>query len=227
MKKSLLPFAAAALLAAPAFADNPQKLTVKIDGVEQGKPIPSKFAYCMPDGKGRMQDGGNISPAISWEGAPPETKSYALIMVDRDVPASFDLANQSGKIIPVDFLRRDFYHWVVADIPATTTSIAEGASSQRVVMGGKPAGKASYGTEGINDYGEAFGGAYGGYDGPCPPWNDMRLHHYHFIVYALNVATLGLKDKFNGDQALKAITAHTITSAEAMGTYTNRTDLKQ
>jgi phosphatidylethanolamine-binding protein (PEBP) family uncharacterized protein len=31
---------------------------------------------------------------------------------------------------------------------------------------------------------------YGGYDAPCPPWNDARLHHYHFIVYAIDAPTL-------------------------------------
>ena len=39
-------------------------------------------------------------------------------------------------------------------------------------------------------------GDYYGYDGPCPPWNDDLLHHYHFRVYALDVPTLGLAGRF-------------------------------
>lgn len=37
--------------------------------------------------------------------------------------------------------------------------------------------------QGLNDYtafmaGSEMAGDYFGYDGPCPPWNDERLHHY-------------------------------------------------
>ena len=39
---------------------------------------------------------------------------------------------------------------------------------------------------------DAMKGKYFGYNGPCPPWNDDTVHHYHFFVYALSVKSLGL-----------------------------------
>src|SRR5439155_487726 len=77
-------------------------LTVTVGGIEEGKPIAEKFAYCVPDGKGQSKDaGGNMSPAISWSGAPAGTKSYAIIVQDPDVPASFESANQPGNFTGV------------------------------------------------------------------------------------------------------------------------------
>ena len=38
-----------------------------------------------------------------------------------------------------------------------------------------------------------MGGTYGGDDGPFPPFNDERLHHYNFVVHALDVPSLGLE----------------------------------
>ncbi len=35
-------------------------------------------------------------------------------------------------------------------------------------------------------------GAYHGYDGPYPPFNDARVHRYVFTVVALDTDTLGL-----------------------------------
>jgi len=197
-----------------ALAQPPVPLTVKITGISEGTPIPSKFAYCTADDKGRTKNGDNISPAIAWSGAPAQTKSYALIVVDPDVPANFDTANKPDKIIPMNFARQNFYHWVLINIPTQVTGIFEGKNSSGVTAGGKPVGRTSYGTNGINGYG------FGGYDGPCPPWNDERLHHYHFIVYALDVASLNLPDPVNGSLAKSAMTGHILAQGEVMGTYT-------
>ena len=144
-----------------------------------------------------------------------------MIIVDRDVPASFDLANQSGKTIPNDFPRQDFYHWALVDIPPSVTQIAEGQDSQKVVSGGKPVGRTDYGANGANDYGKFMKGIHGGYDGPCPPWNDERLHHYHVIVYALDVPSLELPENFTGVQAEQALALHILAQGEVVGTYTD------
>ncbi len=157
-------------------------------------------------------NGGNISPGISWSGGPNGIKSYAIIVVDPDVPASFDLANKSDKIIPADYPRRDFYHWVLVDIPPGITSLPEGKNSRGVAP--QKAGKTEYGVDGQNDY------PNGGYDGPCPPWNDERIHHYHFTVYALDVTTLGLSGNFTGKQANEAMEKHILAKGEVVGTYT-------
>lgn len=41
-------------------------------------------------------------------------------------------------------------------------------------------------------------GVYGSYDGPCHPWNDSILHHYHFDLFALDVGSLTIKRGFKG-----------------------------
>lgn len=64
-----------------------------------------------------------------------------------------------------------------------------------------------------------MGGDYGGYDGPWPPFNDERVHHYHFTVYALDVASLGLPQKFSGPDALKTMQGHILDQVTIIGTY--------
>lgn len=198
----------------------PVALEVKSSAFDNGKPIPAKYAYCRPDGKGRSKDSDNVNPGISWSGAPEGTKSFALINVDPDVPAKFDIANQPDKTIPKDYPRQDFYHWVLIDIPAAMTGIEEGRDSQKAIKGGKPIGKLTYGMTGPNDYARAYGGSYGGYDGPCPPWNDERLHHYHFVVYALDIPSLDFSAPPTGPQAMAAMKGHILAQGEVVGTYT-------
>jgi Raf kinase inhibitor-like YbhB/YbcL family protein len=207
--------------AASAAEDN--QLDVFMWDIKANEEIPTKYAFCMPDGKGKTKDGGNISPAIMWSRPPEATKSFAVIVVDKDVPAKFDDANQEGKVIATDFPRQDFYHWVLVDIPKDIHlfTLDEGLDSRGITPAGKPVGKTAYGVNGQNDYATFMKGAYGGYDGPCPPWNDARRHHYHFQVYALDVPTLGLKGAFNGKQAMEAINKHTLAKGELVATFSN------
>jgi Raf kinase inhibitor-like YbhB/YbcL family protein len=202
-------------------AAQPAKLNVTLGGIREAAPIPEKFAFCMPDSKGGTKDGGNLNPSLRWSGAPSETKSFAVLVVDKDVPASFELANQKGKVIPKDFKRQDFYHWVLVDVPAKTKRIPQGKASNGVIKSGKPLGATAYGVNGRNDYATFMKGTFGGYDGPCPPWNDERLHHYYFQVYALDVNKLTLKEGFTGKDVVKAMDGHIVGKGETMGTYTN------
>jgi hypothetical protein len=189
-------------------------------------PIPGEFAFCVPAEQGHVALAPNRNPQLSWTGAPAGTLSYAIICHDGDVPSRGDDVNQEGRSIPHDLPRVDFYHWVLVDIPATLTGIAAGSHSNGVTARGKPPGPAAHGVQGINDYTGWFSsdpdmrGDYGGYDGPCPPWNDERLHHYHFTVYALDVATLGLSGSFTGGEALAAMQGHVLAQASWVGTYT-------
>ncbi len=57
------------------------------------------------------------------------------------------------------------------------------------------------------------------YDGPCPPWNNAIVHHYHFSVYALNAQHLKLPAKFSGAGALKAMPGHVVAKGEVIGVY--------
>jgi len=53
-------------------------------------------------------DGKDISPHITWSGAPEGTKSFALTCIDPDAPMG------------------DFVHWLAYNIPATVTEIVQG-----------------------------------------------------------------------------------------------------
>jgi Raf kinase inhibitor-like YbhB/YbcL family protein len=99
--------------------------------------------------------GGNVSPALSWSGAPQGTRSFVVTVYDPDAPTG------SG-----------FWHWVVANIPATVTSIPTGASKTSKM----PAGSLETRTD--------FGAP--GYGGPCPPAGDPP-HRYVFTVFALKI----------------------------------------
>jgi hypothetical protein len=104
--------------------------------------------------------GKNLSPALRWSGAPAGTKSFAVTLYDPDAPTG------SG-----------WWHWVVFNIPAGTTSLAEGAGTPD---GAKlPAGS----VQGRTDFGAP------GFGGACPPQGD-KPHRYIFTVYALKTAKL-------------------------------------
>jgi Raf kinase inhibitor-like YbhB/YbcL family protein len=209
-------------LAAPADAAS---LSVKSSAFKSGHAIPGKYAFCVPAAQGHVGPGDNINPQISWSKGPKGTKSYAIIAKDPDVPAIRDDMNKEGKTLPVNLKRRDFYHWVLVDIPADATEVGEGVDSNARVVHGKPPGPGKVGIKGVNTYGEVFAsneqlkGTYGGYDGPCPPWNDLRVHHYHFTVYALNVASLGLTGNFTGPDVEKAMKGHVLAKGEVVGEY--------
>ena len=132
-------------------------------------------------------DGPDASPALQWSGAPDGTKAFALIVDDPDAP---------DPAAP----RRTWVHWVVSDLPATTTSLAEGASGR-----GMPTGS----TEGRND------SEGDGYSGPYPP---IGRHRYFFKLYALD-APVGLRAGHTKSELLKAMEGHVLASAELMGTY--------
>jgi Raf kinase inhibitor-like YbhB/YbcL family protein len=188
-----------------------------VAGLQDGKTISAPYAYCAPSADGKMADGKNMRPAVSWRDAPDGTKSFAVVMVDPDVPADFTDANQEGKIVASDAARQDFYHWVVVDIPAYQTKISAGSGRG---MDKKPL---AFGKEAVNDYASFLKdqdpALFKGYDGACPPWNDERLHHYHFRLYALDVESLHLPETFTGKEAAERIKAHSIGMAEVVGTY--------
>lgn len=198
---------------------------MSIKGWEDGGVIPAKFAFGQPGEGAPFAPAGNVNPEIQWENAPKGTKSFALICVDVDVPSSGDDVNQEGKKVPADLPRGDFYHWVLVDIPASFSGIPEGACSQGITARGKKAGKSEWGIAGLNDYTGWFSGdpdmkgAYGNYDGPCPPWNDSIIHHYHFTLYALNTDSLGLTGEFTGAEALEKMKGHVLGSSSYIGTY--------
>lgn len=229
---AILGFATAYIPAS--FADSVPKLEVKAIGIGADGYISPDYAFCAPDARMHSRDGGNKSVGLSWSAGPRGTKSYAIIAVDPDVPTIFDDADKEGRTIPANMKRKDFYHWVLFDIPAEKTMLPEGTDSQGIAPKGKSVIKTPYGTRGVNDYAPYFAtmpgraGIYAGYDGPCPPWNDALVHHYHFKVFALDVASLGLNGKkTDGRAAMKAIAPHILAEGEVIGKYTQNPNIAQ
>ncbi len=192
-----------------------------------GQQIPGEFAFCIADPEHHVCLGANRNPPLAWSGAPVGTLSFAVICHDPDVPSQGDDVNQEGRIVPAALPRVDFFHWVLVDLPPTVNGIREGEFSDEVTPRGKGGPHAAHGArQGINDYTGWFAGDndmrgdYFGYDGPCPPWNDEIVHHYHFTVFALDVARLAVEGTFTGQQARAAMEGHILAQASIVGSYT-------
>ena len=122
-------------------------------------------------------DGDDCSPHLIWSEFPEDSKSFALSVIDPDAPG------------------RDFIHWLIINISAGVTEIAE----REVPEGAEQI---------VNDFGMKE------YGGPCPP---SGTHRYFFTVYALDTEKLFSINKGNFVDEVKR---HTIDSAQLMGKYT-------
>lgn len=197
-------------------------MKIRSDSFGHGEPIPAEFAFGRPGDGVPMVFSANRNPQLSWSAAPALTRSFCLICVDSDVPTVFEAINQRDRSIAIDQPRQEFIHWVMADIPAELLTIAAGSCADGVVTGGRknPPGPAGS-RQGVNDYTGFVGdGDYFGYDGPCPPWNDERVHRYHFRLFALGVAKLELPAAFNAADLQRAMRGHVLDEASTYGTYT-------
>lgn len=204
------------------------------DSFRNGGLIPAEFAFAEPDPAGRIKLAANRNPHLAWNDVPNGTESLLLLCIDGDAPADAADVNLAGNSLTLGIARTDFYHWSLADIPPGLGSIAAGQMSDGVVAKGKPGPDASLAVpdgslhllrQGVNDYtgwfagDPAMAGEYFGYDGPCPPWNDLRVHHYVFRLYALDVPRLPLQGRFTGAEASAAMRGHILDEAQIIGAY--------
>lgn len=196
------------------------------------QPIPERCAFCVPDAEQHVCLGSNLNPALSWSEVPEGTKSLVLLCNDPDAPAKPDHVNTEGKTLSARRKRADFCHWVLVDIPADTVGIQEGEFSDGVTAGGKPGPASVRGMrQGVNDYtlwfadDEAMAGNYFGYDGPCPPWNDSIVHHYHFTLYALDFERCPVGGEFGARAVLDAMKGHVLETVTLTGTYSLNPDV--
>ncbi|MGP4844513.1 YbhB/YbcL family Raf kinase inhibitor-like protein [Marinobacter sp. 1Y8] len=207
-------------------------MKLEVKGLPDQQPIPEIFAFGVFNEADHMSFGRNRNPELAWSGAPEGTRSFVVMMFDEDVPSVADDVNQEGKTIPKDLPRVDFFHWLLVDIPPNISQIAEGSDSDGVIPKGKPVASEAIGKPGVNTFthflagNPDMAGTYAGYDGPCPPWNDERMHRYHFEVHALDVESLGLSDGFEGDAVRQAMEGHVLASARVSGTYTLNPELR-
>jgi Raf kinase inhibitor-like YbhB/YbcL family protein len=133
--------------------------------------------------------GGNQSPQLSWSGAPSGTRSYAVTCYDPDAPTG------SG-----------FWHWVVANIPASVTSLPLDA-------GNPSSGKLPPGTVTVrNDVGTRE------YVGPCPPAGD-HPHRYYFTVFAVGAEALQVNEDTTPAVVGFQLHFNTLDKAEIVGLF--------
>jgi len=130
--------------------------------------------------------GDNVSPALSWSNAPQETKSFALLVTD-----------------PVGGKGLGVTHMVAYNIPATTTSFAQG---QLTTGKGYTGGKNSPGTS--------------DWYGPCPPVGS-GMHHYNFVVIATDLPANHLKAGLTHDELVKQLKGHALGAASLVGRFSN------
>ena len=100
-------------------------------------------------------DGRDISPPLTWSGAPIGTKSFTLIVDDPDAP---------DPKAP----RMTWVHWLLYNLPPDCNGLPEGVKQL-------PEGA----LEGINDWKRT------GYGGPCPPIGRHRYFHKLYALDAV------------------------------------------
>lgn len=164
------------LLCLPGVAAAAAGFTVTSPDIRNGRTIPMVHVF---SGCG----GGDQSPALSWSGAPKGTESYAVTMFDPNAPTG------SG-----------WWHWTVANIPASVTSLPQNAGAANSTS--LPPGA----VQGRTDFG------FSNYGGPCPPKGD-KPHHYVITVYALKVPKIDVNSHSSG--ANVGFHLHFVTLAKA------------
>ena len=196
------------------------------ESFEDGGEIPTKNAFGKYNPESHVELAENRSPHLAWSELPEGTRSLVLICHDSDVPTKPDDVNKEGTTVPASLPRTDFFHWVLVDIPATQDGFAEGGHGEGVTPRGKDGPEVKGGMRaGLNDYTDWFSGdddmegQYFGWDGPCPPWNDEIVHHYHFTLYALDVEKCPVEGVFRGADVRSAMEGHILGQAEITGTY--------
>jgi Raf kinase inhibitor-like YbhB/YbcL family protein len=146
------------------------KLTVTSTAFAEGGTIPAAFTCA---GAGRR-------PPLAWTGDSGGARALAVVVDDPDAP------------------KGDFYHWVVVDLPAGTTSIGDSVPGA------------------AHELENSAGGT--GWTPPCPP---SGTHHYRFTVYGLSAAT-GLTGAASPSEAFTAIGKAATAQGRLTGVVTHQ-----
>lgn len=126
--------------------------------------------------------GANLSPQLSWRGAPKSARSFVITMIDLDVKPD------------------QWSHWIVVDVPATTTALPRGVKSLP-----------GHAQALMSDFGDPS------YDGPCPP-RGSGVHHYRITVWALPVETAPLRSGLRATDLVARLSKLSIDHASITGT---------
>jgi Raf kinase inhibitor-like YbhB/YbcL family protein len=140
-----------------------------------GQVIPTKYTC----------EGQDISPPLKWRNAPEETQSFALIVEDPDAAAG------------------TFDHWILFNVPAATTELAESMPTSALLDHGMK--------QGLNGFNRI------GYGGPCPPKQDAS-HRYFFHLYALDII-LAAQEGASKKELKHEMEGHILAEGTLLGTY--------
>jgi Raf kinase inhibitor-like YbhB/YbcL family protein len=143
-------------------------MTIASPAFENNSLIPSKYTC----------DGENMNPPLMFSNIPPKAKSIALVVTDPDAPGG------------------TFTHWIIYNIPATTTKIDENSVPEDSQEAQNSFGKKEYG-------------------GPCPP---SGTHHYVFTLYALD-SMISIPDSADVTDIEKVIQSNSMEQATLTGLY--------
>jgi Raf kinase inhibitor-like YbhB/YbcL family protein len=208
-------------------------MELKSTSFGNGEWIPERCAFARPDPDEHIAFSDNRSPHVAWSDLPEGTRSLVVVMHDSDAPAQSEGANREDRVLSADLARTTFDHWVLVDVDPGAGELAEGALSKGVTKGGKDGPESPGDTRsGLNDYTAWFStdpemsGRYYGYDGPCPPWNDEKIHAYHLTVYALDMAPCPVEGTFTRSDVLEAIRDHVLDEATISGFYSLNPDVR-
>ncbi|MEM7183192.1 MAG: YbhB/YbcL family Raf kinase inhibitor-like protein [Spirochaetota bacterium] len=155
------------------------ELSLASTAFTDGQNIPAKYTC----------EGDDISLPLAWSNTPEGTKSFALVVDDPDAKPV------AGKV---------WDHWLVYNIPAAVTSLAENIEKAESVEG------QSF-TQSSNSKGDL------GYQGPCPP-EGSGVHHYNFYLYALK-SDEKLEPNLSKQELLEKIKPNIISESKLTGLY--------
>jgi Raf kinase inhibitor-like YbhB/YbcL family protein len=141
-------------------------------------------------------EGDDLSPPLSWEGAPEGTKTLALICDDPEAPSPRNPAPDP------------WVHWVIYNIPGSVSKLPEGLP-RKTDLAEPPGAK-----QGAN----SFGAGKFGYNGPMPPPRS-GTHRYFFKLYALDTELSLDPKRTKKKELLRAMQGRILAQGELMGTY--------
>ena len=155
--------------------------TLTSNDFQDGQALPQAQVFA-----GMGQSGGNQSPHLAWSGEPAGTRSFVVTCFDLDAPTG------SG-----------WWHWVVANLPATVRELPRDAGSGK----GLPTGAVQCRT----DFGKP------GYGGAAPP--PGPAHRYQFTVHALKVERIDVDGEASGAMVGFHVHFNSLGSARITATY--------
>jgi Raf kinase inhibitor-like YbhB/YbcL family protein len=173
---AVAPVAAVSAIAIP--------MTMTLPGFADGSTIPTKYTC--------VAGAAVVSPEVRWSNAPAGTQSFVLVFHDLEPRPMKGVMDNS--------------HWVLWNIPATSTGLPEGVAAGAALPDGTHQMKRP----------RTIPGSVYSYYGPCAPKGPN--HHYVFELYALD-STLNLPEDATRAEIVKASDGHVLAAAGWFGMF--------